>query len=98
MELRPSVSDWTSPRLAPSALRSLTLCSLSKRSQREAHCYVTDDLGYNHYAVPACYWATPDHEGFGDRWLRPPLDARARRLRFTLSTPWEAPWAEVELH
>lgn len=59
--------------------------------------YATDDLGYKHYAVGASYWATPDHEGFGDRWLWPPLDPRARRLRFTLSTPWEAAWAEVEL-
>ena len=29
----------------------------------------TDGLGDKHYAVGASYWATHDHEGFGDRWL-----------------------------
>jgi hypothetical protein len=61
------------------------------------HVSATDDLGHQHAAIPASCWALPEHEGFGDLWLWPPLDPRARRLRFTVSTPWEAAWTEITL-
>jgi hypothetical protein len=64
---------------------------------RPVHLYATDDLGHKHYAIPASYWAVPDHEGYGDRWMWPPLDPKVSSLRFTVSTPWEAAWSEVDL-
>jgi len=66
-------------------------------SFRPMNVRATDDLGHQHHAVPASYWALPEHEGSGDLWLWPPLHPSASMLRLTVSTPWEAAWTEVSL-
>jgi hypothetical protein len=54
-----------------------------------------DDTGAGHEGVPGEGGGTP--EGSREFWFWPPVAPEAKRLRVTVSTLWEAGWAEVEI-
>ena len=56
-----------------------------------------DDAGNEHDGVPSGWHGLPGHEGSGSFWLWPPVDAVRASMRVTVSTLWEAAWAEIEL-
>jgi hypothetical protein len=39
----------------------------------------------------------PGHEGSGSFWFWPPVPLARKSIRVTVSTLWEAAWAEIEL-
>jgi hypothetical protein len=57
----------------------------------------TDDAGNEHDGMPGDWHGLPGHEGTGSFWLWPPVDRACKSLRVTVSTLWEAAWAELEL-
>jgi len=56
-----------------------------------------DDAGAEHDAVPGSWRGSPGNEGSGVFWFWPPLSPARTSIRVTVSTLWEAAWAEVEL-
>jgi hypothetical protein len=56
-----------------------------------------DDTGAEYEGAPGDGTWSPAHEGSGAFWFSPPVGARARRLRVTVSTLWEAAWALVDI-
>jgi hypothetical protein len=56
-----------------------------------------DDTGAEYEGGPDSGSRSPGYEGGGAFWFWPPVDARARRLRMTVSTLWEAAWALVDI-
>ena len=54
-----------------------------------------DDTGAEHEGVPGSGGGAP--EGSREFWFWPPVPLAASRLRVTVSTLWEAAWAEVEI-
>jgi hypothetical protein len=57
----------------------------------------TDDAGNEHEGMPGSWQGSPGHEGGGSFWFWPPVDTVRKSLRVTVSTLWEAAWAEIEL-
>ena len=57
----------------------------------------TDDAGNEHEGIPGDWQGSPSHEGSGSFWFWPPVAPARRSLRVTVSTLWEAAWAELEL-
>ncbi len=57
----------------------------------------TDDAGDEHDGKPSGWRGLPGHEGSGSFWFWPPVDPSRKSIRVTVSTLWEAAWAEVEL-
>lgn len=58
----------------------------------------TDDAGHEHDGIPTGWFpALPGHEGTGSFWFWPPVDPACTSIRVTVSTLWEAAWAEVDL-
>lgn len=55
----------------------------------------TDDSGAEHRGMPGSGGGTP--EGSGEFWFWPPVPSAARRTRVTVSTLWEAAWAELDI-
>jgi len=55
----------------------------------------TDDSGAEHRGMPGSGGGTP--EGSGEFWFWPPVPSAARRIRVTVSTLWEAAWAELDI-
>jgi hypothetical protein len=54
----------------------------------------TDDTGAEYEGnLSRCSASAATLEGSGTFWLWPPVDPRARQLRVTVSTLWEAAWA-----
>ncbi len=43
------------------------------------------------------WYSLPGHEGGGSFWLWPPVDRARKSMKVTVSTLWEAAWAEIEL-
>jgi hypothetical protein len=56
-----------------------------------------DDTGVEHAGGPGHGSGSPAHESSFAFWFWPPVDARARQLRVTVSTLWEAAWALVDI-
>jgi len=56
-----------------------------------------DDTGAAHEGGPHNGSVSAAHEGSGAFWFWPPVGPRARQLRVTVSTLWEAAWALVEI-
>jgi hypothetical protein len=56
-----------------------------------------DDAGNEHEGMPGNWHSSLDHEGSGSFWFWPPVDPHRKNLRVTVSTLWEAGWAEIEL-
>ena len=57
----------------------------------------TDDAGNEHQGIAGGWQAFPGHEGSGRFWFWPPVDPGRKSLQVTVSTLWEAAWAEIEL-
>lgn len=57
----------------------------------------TDDAGTEHEGMPGNWQGSRRHEGSGSFWFWPPVAHARRSLRVTVSTLWEAAWAEFDL-
>ena len=58
----------------------------------------TDDTGAEYAgSLSRCSVSIDTLEGGGTFWLWPPVDPRARQLRVTVSTLWEAAWALLDI-
>jgi hypothetical protein len=57
----------------------------------------TDDAGDEHEGIPGGWQGSAGHEGSGSFWFWPPVDLARKSLRVTVSTLWEAAWADIEL-
>jgi hypothetical protein len=57
----------------------------------------TDDAGNEHEGMPGDRRGFPGHESIGRFWFWPPVDPDRKSLRVSVSTLWEAAWAEIEL-
>jgi hypothetical protein len=56
-----------------------------------------DDAGQEHDGIPAGWRGFPGNEGSGGFWFWPPVGAARTSMRVTVSTLWEAAWADVPL-
>jgi hypothetical protein len=54
-----------------------------------------DDTGAEHEGVPGGGGGSP--EGSWEFWFWPPVPQEAKRIRVTVSTLWEAAWAEADI-
>src|SRR5262249_53170159 len=59
--------------------------------------HAVDDAGNEHNGMPGDWQGFPGNEGHGSFFLWPPVDPARKSIRVTVSTLWEAAWAEVEL-
>ncbi len=55
----------------------------------------TDDTGAEHRGMPGSGGGSP--EGSRGFWFWPPVPPAAKRIRVTVSTLWEAAWAELDI-
>jgi len=56
-----------------------------------------DDAGDEHEGIPGGWQGSPQLEGSGRFWFWPPVDPARKSLQMTVSTLWEAAWAEIDL-
>jgi hypothetical protein len=56
-----------------------------------------DDAGNEHEGMPGDWQGFPGHEGSGHFWFWPPVPSARKSIRVTVSTLWEAAWADIEL-
>jgi len=56
-----------------------------------------DDAGNEHEGRPGDWRGFPGHEGSGNFWFWPPVPSARKSIRVTVSTLWEAAWADIEL-
>jgi hypothetical protein len=56
-----------------------------------------DDAGNEHTGMPGDWHGFPGDEGTGRFFFWPPVPTARKRIRVTVSTLWEAAWAELEL-
>lgn len=56
-----------------------------------------DDAGDKHEGMPGDWRGFPGDECSGNFWFWPPVASARKSLRVTVSTLWEAAWAEIEL-
>ena len=56
-----------------------------------------DDAGNEHEGMPGDWQGFPGHEGSGSFWFWPPVPQDRKSIRVTVSTLWEAAWADIEL-
>jgi hypothetical protein len=56
-----------------------------------------DDAGDEHEGMPGDWRGLSGDEGSGNFWFWPPVASARNSLRVTVSTLWEAAWAEIEL-
>jgi len=57
----------------------------------------TDDAGNGYTAMPGDWRGSPGNEGTGSFFFWPPVPTARKSIRVTVSTLWEAAWAELEL-
>jgi hypothetical protein len=57
----------------------------------------TDDVGDEHEGMASSMQSSPSHEGSGSFWFWPPVPPDGKSIRVTVSTLWEAAWAQIEL-
>jgi hypothetical protein len=57
----------------------------------------TDHAGNEHTGMPGDWSGSPENEGTGSFFFWPPVPTARERIRVTVSTLWEAAWAEIEL-
>jgi len=55
----------------------------------------TDDAGAEHRGMPGDGGGSP--EGSREFWFWPPVPPSVKRIRVTVSTLWEAAWAELDI-
>ncbi len=56
-----------------------------------------DDAGNEHEGMPRDWQGFPGDEGSGRFWFWPPVPQDRKSIRVTVSTLWEAAWADIEL-
>jgi hypothetical protein len=56
-----------------------------------------DDAGDEHEGMPGDWRGFPGCEGSGTFWFWPPVPSARKSIRVTVSTLWEAGWADIEL-
>jgi hypothetical protein len=56
-----------------------------------------DDAGDEHEGRPGGWRGFPGDEGSGNFWFWPPVPSARKSIRVTVSTLWEAAWADIEL-
>jgi hypothetical protein len=56
-----------------------------------------DDAGDEHEGMPGDWQGFPGSEGHGNFWFWPPVPSARKSIRVTVSTLWEAAWADIEL-
>ncbi len=56
-----------------------------------------DDAGQEHDGQPGDGQGFPGGEGRGSFWFWPPVDAARTSMRVTVSTLWDAAWADIAL-
>jgi hypothetical protein len=56
-----------------------------------------DDAGNEHEGMPGDWRGFPHDEGSGSFWFWPPVPPARKSIRVTVSTLWEAAWADIEL-
>jgi len=56
-----------------------------------------DDAGQEHDGIPGGWRGLSDGQGSGGFWFWPPVDPARTSLRVTVSTLWEAAWADIRL-
>jgi hypothetical protein len=56
-----------------------------------------DDAGKEHEAMRGDWRGFPGDEGSGNFWFWPPVPSARKSMRVTVSTLWEAAWADIEL-
>jgi hypothetical protein len=56
-----------------------------------------DDAGNEHEGMPGDWQGFPGAEGSGNFWFWPPVPPARKSIRVTVSTLWEAAWADIEL-
>jgi hypothetical protein len=56
-----------------------------------------DDAGNEHEGRPGDWQGFPGSEGHGNFWFWPPVPSARKSIRVTVSTLWEAAWADIEL-
>jgi hypothetical protein len=56
-----------------------------------------DDAGNEHEGMPGDWQGFPGNEGSGNFWFWPPVPPARKSIRVTVSTLWEAAWADIEL-
>jgi hypothetical protein len=56
-----------------------------------------DDAGDEHEGMPGDWRGFPGDEGSGNFWFWPPVSSARKSIRVTVSTLWEAAWADIEL-
>jgi hypothetical protein len=56
-----------------------------------------DDAGIEHEGMPGDWQGFPGDEGSGNFWFWPPVPSARKSIRVTVSTLWEAAWADIEL-
>jgi len=59
--------------------------------------WAVDDAGNEYTAMPGDWSGFPGDEGTGAFFFWPPVPTARKRIRVTVSTLWEAAWAELEL-
>jgi hypothetical protein len=57
----------------------------------------TDDAGNEYIGMPGDWCGCPGDEGTGSFFFWPPVPTARKCIRVTVSTLWEAAWAELEL-
>jgi hypothetical protein len=57
----------------------------------------SDDAGNEHEGMPGDWQGFPGSEGHGNFWFWPPVPSARKSIRVTVSTLWEAAWADIEL-
>jgi hypothetical protein len=56
-----------------------------------------DDAGQDHDGIPGGWRGLSEGQGSGGFWFWPPVDPARKSLRVTVSTLWEAAWADIPL-
>jgi hypothetical protein len=56
-----------------------------------------DGAGNEHEGMPGDWQGFPGDEGRGNFWFWPPVPSACKSIRATVSTLWEAAWADIEL-
>ena len=59
--------------------------------------WAVDDAGNEYTGMPGDWSGFPGDEGTGAFFFWPPVPTARKRIRVTVSTLWEAAWAELEL-
>ena len=57
----------------------------------------TDDAGNEYTGMPGDWRGFPGNEGTGSFFFWPPVPTARKSMQVTVSTLWEAAWADIEL-